>query len=63
MILARGLSIEIEVDGGVNPTNCKTLIQAGADILVAGSAIYGPADYTHAIRVLRAGSFKDDCQS
>lgn len=40
MIDARGLSVEIEVDGGVNLNNAKTIIDAGADVLVAGSAVF-----------------------
>ena len=47
------LSAEIEVDGGVKPENAKTIINAGADILVAGSAIFGQKDYAAAIRGVR----------
>ena len=39
-IKANGLSVEIEVDGGVDLSNAEELIKAGTDILVAGSAIY-----------------------
>jgi len=38
----RGLGFQIEVDGGVSPHNAGELIRAGADILVAGSAIFAP---------------------
>jgi len=48
-----GLSIEIEVDGGVKPENAAEVIRAGADILVAGSAVFGKKDYTAAIRGIR----------
>lgn len=48
-----GLSIEIEVDGGVKPENAGRIAAAGADILVAGSAIFGSTDYTEAIRGIR----------
>ena len=41
MIDARGLSVDIEVDGGVTPDNVKELLDAGANILVAGSAVFG----------------------
>lgn len=37
---SRGLSLPIEVDGGVSPANAGTLIDAGAEILVAGSAVF-----------------------
>lgn len=48
-----GLSVEIEVDGGVKPENAGQIAAAGADILVAGSAIFGSKDYTAAIRGIR----------
>jgi len=43
----------IEVDGGVNDKNAKTLKEAGADILVAGSFVFKSDDYEKAIRSLR----------
>lgn len=49
----RGLKIEIEVDGGVKPDNAAEIIRAGADILVAGSAVFGQKDYGSVIRGLR----------
>jgi ribulose-phosphate 3-epimerase len=45
--------ITIEVDGGVNLDTIKILAQAGADIFVAGSAIFGQADYQGTIRAMR----------
>lgn len=53
MITARGLNIEIEVDGGVFPGNVKTLADAGVDIFVAGSAVFGQKDYAEAIAQLK----------
>ena len=41
MIDARGLNVDIEVDGGVTPDNVKELLDAGANVLVAGSAVFG----------------------
>ena len=41
MIAAKGLSIDIEVDGGVTPDNVKEILEAGANIIVAGSAVFG----------------------
>jgi ribulose-phosphate 3-epimerase len=49
----RRLSVEIEVDGGVKPDNAADIISAGADILVAGSAVFGAEDYASAIRGIR----------
>ncbi len=46
-------AIEIEVDGGVNPETAKQCIAAGADVLVAGSAVFGSDDYTGNISALR----------
>lgn len=53
-ITDRGLHVVIEVDGGVNPANARTIREAGADVLVAGTAIFGQSDYGEAIRALRA---------
>jgi len=44
MIRSRGLSVQIEVDGGVDVTNARALNAAGADILVAGTAVFGQGD-------------------
>ncbi len=44
---------ELEVDGGVGPANAKTVIEAGATVLVAGSAVYGAQDPAAAIAALR----------
>jgi ribulose-phosphate 3-epimerase len=49
----KGLSIEIEIDGGVNPETAKLCIEAGANVLVAGSAIYNEEDYAKAITLIR----------
>lgn len=40
IILDRGLSVDIQVDGGVNLSNAKEILEAGADILVAGTAVF-----------------------
>jgi ribulose-phosphate 3-epimerase len=49
----KALSFLIEVDGGVGLKNSKELIAAGADVLVAGSAILGSSDYQKTIEALR----------
>jgi ribulose-phosphate 3-epimerase len=49
----RGLDVTIEVDGGVKPENAKSVADAGASILVMGSAFYGEADYRALMRRLR----------
>ncbi len=51
--------IEIEVDGGVGPANSHALVEAGATVLVAGSAVFKggtPADYATNIAAIRAGA-------
>lgn len=52
-ITKRQLAVSIEVDGGVNASNAADLCEAGADILVAGTAVFGQADYAQAIDALR----------
>ncbi|MFD1018126.1 ribulose-phosphate 3-epimerase [Thalassobacillus hwangdonensis] len=44
-----GLSFEIEIDGGVNKDTAKLCVDAGADVLVAGSAVFNKADRKQAI--------------
>lgn len=41
MIDAKGLDIDIEVDGGVTPDNVREILEAGANVIVAGSAVFG----------------------
>lgn len=48
-----GFDFEIEVDGGVNTTTAKSCAQAGADVLVAGSAVYNQNDREQAILQIR----------
>ena len=51
---ARGLNPYIEVDGGQDGDNAWQAVDAGADALVAGSAVFGSGDYARAIARLRA---------
>ena len=51
--LLAGRGIHLEVDGGVNAETAPKVIAAGADVLVAGSAIFGAGDYRAAIDGLR----------
>ncbi|MDA1093276.1 MAG: ribulose-phosphate 3-epimerase [Acidobacteria bacterium] len=53
---AVGNSAPVEVDGGVDTSNAARLVAAGADILVAGAAIFGTPDPTAATRALRAAA-------
>jgi ribulose-phosphate 3-epimerase len=49
----KGIELEIEIDGGVNPETAKQCIEAGANVLVAGSAIYNEKDRARAISLIR----------
>ncbi len=44
----------LEVDGGIKPDNVGLVLSAGADVIVAGSAIFGSTDYPATIRAMRA---------
>jgi len=46
-------AIEIAVDGGIGPQNARDVVEAGADTLVAGSAIFGAPDRLEAMRAIR----------
>ena len=51
---AHGVSPDIEVDGGVTVDNAEEIVRAGANVLVAGSAVFGAADPAAAIAAIRA---------
>lgn len=54
IIKQRNLSIEIEIDGGINEETIKPCVEAGATILVAGSAIYNAPDKARALQAIKA---------
>ena len=61
-ITRRGLKTKIQVDGGVSPKTAHIVAEAGADVLVAGSAVYGapnPAEAIDSIRDKAAAAYKD----
>lgn len=54
MLHVSGLShVDVEVDGGINPRTSVTVREAGANVLVAGSAVYGAKDPAEAMRLIR----------
>jgi ribulose-phosphate 3-epimerase len=57
-IAKEGLAVELEVDGGVDPANARQCVDAGATVLVAGTAAFagGPERYAANIAALRAGA-------
>ena len=56
MIDERGLSIRIEIDGGIDPDNIADAAAAGAEIFVAGTSVFGQPDPAAAVRGLLAAS-------
>jgi ribulose-phosphate 3-epimerase len=53
MLDKRGLEAELEVDGGVKTDNIARISHAGADVFVAGSAVFGSCDYAATIKTLK----------
>jgi len=58
MIDQRGRHVDLEIDGGITKETAPEAIAAGANVLVAGSAVFngGPAGYASAIKGLRGPS-------
>lgn len=53
MLVGRGLGVDIQVDGGINDKTAKLVRAVGANVLVAGSYVYGAADTAKAIASLK----------
>jgi len=54
LIRERGLAVEIEVDGGIDARTAPVVVEAGASILVAGSAVFGQDDRAAAMESIRS---------
>jgi ribulose-phosphate 3-epimerase len=54
-IAGRGLDVQLEVDGGIEPETARQAVDAGATVLVAGTAVFrgGPSSYAENIKALR----------
>ncbi|MDT7540769.1 MAG: ribulose-phosphate 3-epimerase [Acidobacteriota bacterium] len=52
MIDERGMKTRIEIDGGIDATNIAEIVAAGAEIIVAGTAVFGTGDPTNGVRAL-----------
>ena len=50
----------IEVDGGIAPDTAREIAEAGADVLVAGSAVFGADNRAAAIQAIRTAAAKQD---
>ena len=62
MIDEGGHDIDLEVDGGVKPGTARQVIEAGADVIVAGLAVFGKDDYAAAITALRSDGAEESAQ-
>ncbi|MCX7921876.1 MAG: ribulose-phosphate 3-epimerase [Clostridia bacterium] len=58
MIDKKGLSVDIEVDGGIDLTNIYRVTEAGANMIVAGSTVYNAPDTNEIIKSLKEKAFK-----
>jgi ribulose-phosphate 3-epimerase len=58
LIKQRGLSVRIEIDGGIDLGNIQQVVEAGAEIIVSGSAIFGAKDPAAAVRELREATIQ-----
>jgi ribulose-phosphate 3-epimerase len=58
-VAASGRDVRVEVDGGIKVDNIAAAAKAGADMFVAGSAIFGSKDYAATIRAMRAALAKE----
>ena len=52
MITLRKLAVKIEIDGGIDETNIEEIVNSGAEMIVAGSAVFGGGDPTEAVKRL-----------
>ena len=52
MIVHRGLQVQIEIDGGIDETNIGEIVNAGAELIVAGSAVFGRGEPAAAVKQL-----------
>ena len=52
MITDRGLDVKIEIDGGIDAGNIAEVVESGAEIIVAGSAVYGRGNATESVKEL-----------
>jgi len=56
LIDKKGLKVDIQVDGGIKPDNVDKVVKAGANIIVAGSAIFNSDDIQHTVDLFRKKS-------
>lgn len=60
MVVERGLDVDIQVDGGVSAETIASVRLAGANVFVAGSAVFGSADYAETLQTLRQEAARAD---
>ncbi len=54
----RDLQVDLEVDGGIGPETAGRVVEAGANVLVAGTAVFGASDYAEAIAGLKSRAIR-----
>jgi ribulose-phosphate 3-epimerase len=57
MCVKRGLRLDIEVDGGIDLSNIREVTQAGANVIVAGTTVFGAPDAAEIISSLRQKAY------
>lgn len=57
LIDSRNLKVDIQVDGGINPKNVAKVVQAGANIVVAGSAIFNSDNIEETVALFRKNAY------
>ncbi|MGX4598759.1 ribulose-phosphate 3-epimerase [Faecalimicrobium sp. JNUCC 81] len=58
LIDSKGLNVDIQVDGGIKPNNVDKVVKAGANIIVAGSAIFNSEDIPTTVKLFRENASK-----
>lgn len=58
IIDSKGLNVDIQVDGGIKPSNVDKVVKAGANIIVAGSAIFNSEDIPTTVKLFRENASK-----
>jgi ribulose-phosphate 3-epimerase len=58
LIDEKGLNVDIQVDGGIKPSNVNEVVKAGANVIVAGSAIFNSDDIEYTVKEFRVNASK-----
>jgi ribulose-phosphate 3-epimerase len=58
LINSKGLSVDLQVDGGIGPDNVGSVVESGANVIVAGSAIFNSKDIPATIRIMKEAGIR-----